>query len=114
MALAALVLFAYLADWLAGFAAVMLFIVLLPVQIGFVFGIAALIFQRGPPLKSITLTFGKQVPVAEIIMIILYLLELVAATTAFWILLGWLALQIILLLGFMAMVLRRQRPATMG
>lgn len=107
MALAALLLFAYLADWLAGLLAVIMFVVLLPVQIGFVFGIAALVFKHGPPLKSITLTFGKQIPVAEIIIIILYLLELVAATTAFWILLGWLMLQIILLLGFMAMVLRR-------
>ncbi len=43
---------------------------------------------------------STQFPLLEIVLLIGYFLDFVAASTAFWILLGWLAVQICLPLGF--------------
>lgn len=100
MALATLLLFAHLAGWISGWLAVILFIVLLPVYIGIRFVLAAAVSSSGPPAEKHELKLNGGVTWVEFMIIVLYLLELVAAPTAFWIVLGWMMAQALFLLAF--------------
>lgn len=100
MALATLLLFAHLAGWISGWLAVILFIVLLPVFIGIRVILTALIADSSPPAAKHELKLNGNVTWVEFMIIVLYLLELVAAPTAFWIVLGWMMIQALFLIAF--------------